>query len=93
MRKSSLLHLSLLNNYSLFSTGKNGINFQVTHCFQQEKMVLTFKGGTRVFVARIPSSVTDDDFGRYQILDHIHHLFMQLVISSRPKCFKGRMHH
>ncbi|KAK9995184.1 hypothetical protein SO802_024887 [Lithocarpus litseifolius] len=29
-----------------------------------EKMVLTFKGGTQVFVARIPTSVTDDDFGR-----------------------------
>ena len=63
-----------------------------THCFQQEKWY-TFKGGTRVFVDRIPTSVTDDDFGRYQILDHIHHLLVQLVISSRPKCFKGRMHH
>ena len=56
-------------------------------------MVLTSKGGTRDFVARIPPSVTDDDFGRYQILDHIHHLLVQLVISSRPKCFKGGMHH
>ena len=64
-----------------------------SHCFQQEKMVLTSKGWTRVFVARIPPSVTDDDFGRYQILDHIHHLLVQLVISSGPKCFKGRMHH
>ena len=78
---------------ALFFTCLYRSNRTFTHRFQQEKTVLTSKGGTRDFVARIPPSVTDDDFGRYQILDHIHHLLLQLVISSRPKCFEGHMHH